>query len=385
MLYNSIVAYSLGYSEVEGHREEIFRCECQAPTLATVQALAILSSFHSGVAEQGLSFTYLGIAFTVSRTLCLDGENSSQYSNNLEKNHFSFVLWNLFCLDKTCSLYVGRRQNLRPFVTESTYWKISSLTEVGMIRGLFNPITPVLPEDEAFVAHVGLMQIASFIMEFFYSDDGLCRPGIDIAHVEQLSTLIETWNIHLPASLRGDTDDPETILSIEVIMIKLIFEWMKILLYQPFFQDSTSVTFTSPSFNQYGVSGDIYNRISTLCTRAKLCAPPAAFKITSLLETFDRQYGLRIIDSAAVQIAYVAGRMHLLGAIHNPDRRYGGATPGQGVIRCIDILRKIGETWPSGIASADRLDDLYRPVHDPREDEVGRMDAGSPPPYPSSK
>ena len=65
MLYNAIIAYALGFSEVERHRLLEFRAqfaseakkyfdeECQSPTLATVQAFALLSSYHSGIAEQG--------------------------------------------------------------------------------------------------------------------------------------------------------------------------------------------------------------------------------------------------------------------------------------------------------------------------------------------
>ncbi len=65
MLYNAIIAYALGFSTVESHRSAYFRkqfaseakkhfdVECQSPTLATVQAFAILASYHSGMAEQG--------------------------------------------------------------------------------------------------------------------------------------------------------------------------------------------------------------------------------------------------------------------------------------------------------------------------------------------
>ncbi|KAF8341558.1 uncharacterized protein EI90DRAFT_3150636 [Cantharellus anzutake] len=392
MLYNVIIAYSLGYSPERDHRsleyrklfaleaKKHFDAECNAPTLATVQALAMLSAFHSGVAEQGLSFTYLGTAIRVSQTLCLDGGNFGRRSANREEIRFSFVFWNLYCLDKACSLYVGRRQCLKHSSFEAANCKASAFPEAGLDPRLFNLSGSVLPEDEAFVAHVGLMQIASLIMEVLYLDDGLCRTDIDVARVEQMSNVIDMWTTYLPQSLRGDIHDQENPPSVQVIMIKAIFEWISILLYQPFFQDSKAITFTSPSSSSLGVSGEAYNRISRLCCKAKLSAPPAAFKITALFEVFDHHYGLNLADNTVVQIVYAAGKIHLLNATHTPGYRYGDESPGQGVIRCIEILRKVGDTWSSGAASAKRLEELYRPIRGCQESAVEAVNPPSPPP-----
>ncbi|KAF8328706.1 uncharacterized protein EI90DRAFT_3064327 [Cantharellus anzutake] len=76
MLHNGILAFALAFSSNQAHRSLEFRqrfatqakvhfdTECQTPTLSTVQALAILSCFHSGAAELVLSFTYLGLFST---------------------------------------------------------------------------------------------------------------------------------------------------------------------------------------------------------------------------------------------------------------------------------------------------------------------------------
>lgn len=163
-------------------------------------------------------------------------------------------------------------------------------------------------------------------------------------------------------------------------MVTLIFEWINILLFQPFFQDTRLVKFVTPSHTQHGIAGDLFNRISRLCNKARQCAPPAAFKITAMLEKFDNQKGLRMIDNTGVQIAYVAGKMHLMSATNNPEYRYSNQSPSQGVSKCIDILRKIGETWPSGTASANRLQVLFQPVRDRDEGMANSSRASSPPP-----
>ncbi len=67
MLHNAILAFALAYSQNETHQSLGFRKqfaekakvhldnECQSPTLSTVQALAVLSCYHNGMAEQGMS------------------------------------------------------------------------------------------------------------------------------------------------------------------------------------------------------------------------------------------------------------------------------------------------------------------------------------------
>lgn len=65
VLHNAILAVALAYSDnphlrsrdvrdrFAKHAKLFLEREFQAPTLSTVQGLAILSSFHSGLSEQG--------------------------------------------------------------------------------------------------------------------------------------------------------------------------------------------------------------------------------------------------------------------------------------------------------------------------------------------
>ncbi|SRR5258708_37647006 len=88
--------------------------------------------------------------------------------------------------DKACSLYVGRRQTVRPLPSEGMVWRNDTFADAGSARCLVNHAGPVFVGDETFAAHVSLMQIASYIMDFLYRDDGLCRTDVDIARVEHM-------------------------------------------------------------------------------------------------------------------------------------------------------------------------------------------------------
>ena len=103
--------------------------------------------------------------------------------------------------DKACSLYVGRRQTVKPSSSEGAPWGNDSFAVSGTARCLVNLAGPILAEDEAFVAHVGLMQIASFIMDFLYRDYGLCRTDIDIARVEQMRFVFFLLTLGTPPHL----------------------------------------------------------------------------------------------------------------------------------------------------------------------------------------
>jgi len=72
MLHNAIMALGLAYADDPAHRHPDFRAvfarkassyiepDATRPTLATVQALGILSHYYGGLCQQGLGFMYTG-------------------------------------------------------------------------------------------------------------------------------------------------------------------------------------------------------------------------------------------------------------------------------------------------------------------------------------
>jgi len=75
MLHNSIIALALAFSEDPRFRDlkarqyfidaakTYMEAECQKPTLAVVQALSFLGTFHGSQGDQGLGFMYFGAFF----------------------------------------------------------------------------------------------------------------------------------------------------------------------------------------------------------------------------------------------------------------------------------------------------------------------------------
>jgi len=328
--------------------------------LSTVQALAILSCYHSGVAELVLSFTFLGTAIRVSQALTLEHMKleCAPFWSEIEYQR-SCVYWSLYSLDKCCSLYVGRPQALTPPFDELYHFPGDHGMDIGLecFRGQH-------PGDQeisftAFIWHVRLMRIISMTMKLLYGKNGVCNSVIDIGHVEHISLQLERWKRGLPACLRAD-DDPDSNMTPPVAMVNLMREWMNILLFQPFYQDRSVIRYITGNGNQTSFSEHDRHRVSQVRDQAFQTATPAANRILLLLEKFHRQHGLHMIDNTAVQIVYVAGKIHYLGILDNSSTVFGRESPRHGMVKAIDLLRKIGATWPSAVASADRLEELSR-------------------------
>ncbi|KAF8328697.1 fungal-specific transcription factor domain-containing protein [Cantharellus anzutake] len=374
MLHNAMLAFALAFSSNQAHQSVEFRrrfvtqakvyvdTECQAPTLSTVQGLAILSCFHSGAAELVLSFTYLGMAMRVSQALNLENMKLGTRLNDIDYQR-ACVFWSLFSMDKCGSLYVGRPQTLAPSF-EGPYQPpgtppIDYGVDVGM-ECLQPPPSHVSgPPNIAFIWYIKVMRIIQLAMKMLYGKNGVCNPIVDIRHIEYISGQLERWKRDLPGSLRIDDKDPDLHVTPEVTMVNLMCEWMHILLYQPFYQDRSSIRYITTPVHQIGFSDQDYTRVSQQRERAYQTATPAAERILFLLEKFDSEHGLDKMDNASVQIAYVAGKIHYLGIIDSTSAVHRSMSSKDGMEKAIQLLRRMGSIWGSAVASANRLEELF--------------------------
>lgn len=202
-------------------------------------------------------------------------------------------------------------------------------------------------------------------------------------------------------SLSTTTSGPHT------FMLNLAFHWLVILLLRPFFKPhiplrsreavagGASLSRNSSLRSQHRDSILLKLREAAL----KEC-PSAAAHIVSLFGAYRRLYGLRLSTITAVQIAYIAGKTHLVailaaagaGSSSTASRKARGD-----FLECVQILREIGETWSSGKVTAEMLLDLLaRGEEKQRQQQAGSAmlvdrhpatrDAAprlyAPPPYP---
>lgn len=162
-------------------------------------------------------------------------------------------------------------------------------------------------------------------------------------------------------------------------MLNLAFEWMLLLLLRPFYQppltkteaDDANEPLPHPHPHRHG---EDLRKISRLANEE---CPKSATRVLELLCAYDKLFTLRLCPVTNVQIAYHAGKTCLTTV-------FAGGCPGSGkkqvqaglkardkVRECVSHLKKIGESWASGIVTADMLEKEL-------EGEIERQDKRAP-------
>jgi hypothetical protein len=124
MLHNAMLAVATAYADdvqikSKEHRmkfaakaKEYIEGECHKPTVSVVQALAHLSSFHSGLAEQSVGFMYFGMSVRMAQALGLNLDTvdfvRAGHISDEDRRDRIWTFWSTFAQDKCWSVYVGR-------------------------------------------------------------------------------------------------------------------------------------------------------------------------------------------------------------------------------------------------------------------------------------
>ena len=296
--------------------------------------------------------------------------------------------------DKCWSLYVGRDQGLRythfdipePGVDPVPHWD-RSIPDVSALDGETNPVTVSRAStlSVSFLWQVKLMKIASSIMDVVYGTTSASRRGIDLARVAQLqcgqffmlwkshtysnyfayfSLDLRAWesslprHIHIPANALSTCSSPP-----DVFTLNLAFHWLLILLLRPFFKPHIKVQPPVPPTGE--ITSTSTKRHDSVLLKLRESAlnecPSSATQIVSLFNAYSRLYTLRLSTVTAVQIAYIAGKTHLVTILTGgPDSSAKSRKARVEFLECVQILREIGETWTSGRVTADMLQALLQ-------------------------
>lgn len=171
------------------------------------------------------------------------------------------------------------------------------------------------------------------------------------------SLQLRLWEAKLPRTLHiADTSVKSTRAPPHVIMVNLSYHWLAILLLRPVFRPGAvqSVVSSPTSVSSTDPEGHAKRTLQALREAASAQCPSSANQIVRLLDRYDTLYGLRFISSTALQVAYIAGQVHLgmYFAASTPSAREKSRTM---VNDCITMLDKMGPTWPSGYLTSGML------------------------------
>ncbi|KAF9509059.1 hypothetical protein BS47DRAFT_181170 [Hydnum rufescens UP504] len=376
LFHNAILSVALAYSDnvhlrsreirdrFANHAKSFFEAECRAPMLSTVQGLAILSSYHSGLSEQALGFMYFGVSIRMGQALDLDvGVRGVDMSNQdvVERN---WVFWSLYCqvvfnspyratvcLTKFSPLFrinvgasslaatrgsgfiISISQSLR---STRSFRGITVMPDTDTPEGKTDATSASQPSStaESFLWQVKLMKISSSILDVVYGMAGVIRRGIDLVQADQLHLDLLSWERALPKDLYIPLKTVSTCSSPPgVFMLNMVFHWLLILLLSPFFKPHIKIWPPASSSTETSSDGTPARRryvfLSKLRTAALNECPSSATYIVSLFGAYRRLHTLRLSNLTAIQVVYTAGKTHLVTILAggpNPSSR-GNESP----------------------------------------------------------
>lgn len=330
-----------------------FDHECMSPTIATVQALAHLASYHSLAAEHNLGWIYIGSALRCAMSMGLNLNVRSDQSR--ERNS----TWHtVFCQEAVWAPYVGRAV-LWPESTvpppsideELDAWIDDDDDQPSMISSTFQQT-------------VSLMTLGNRIMDNLYGIKSDLASLVRSGTVSEISLALTTWLEQLPPALAITSHTRNA--RPHILMMHLSWAWLVILLHRPFYrplagksttESSASSTSTTSSTNGSTAQGSSASAPGYHAALAVKHCDRAANQIVSLLQIWHRQHDLRYVPPTALQCCFIAGTTHLLAYASSRSEKRQAEALGRAQ-QCIQLLSYMAVSWPAALQKQKLLEDL---------------------------
>ncbi|KAL3420025.1 C6 transcription factor, partial [Phlyctema vagabunda] len=308
--------------------------ECVAPTIATVQATALLGLYSSGINQESLGWMYSGMAVRMAFTLGLNMDCSDYVSRGLmapdELEARNVAWWGVYVLDNLFTLGVGRPSTIRDQDVTSKRPSVSGDTVIPISRS--TAVTTSLPQ----VSHVATTAIYTCqLLRIVRMLDTLYAVNPPWNGAEKKRQIIDT-HLHLISFQESLPDILKLPASVnlpampQVYVFHLQYHVSMILLHRPFF----------PAFRQ--ASQSIRAQVFEENLHARACRLSAE-KICLILRAFKNHYKLRFLPISAAHCAFTAAVIHLLDLTHTDLRTRSKAKHQLSI--CTDALEEMRETW----------------------------------------
>lgn len=371
MLHNAILALACTYADdpiLQSQRvRDLFGTkakgmidqECLRPTLATVEALALLSSYHASKMEDGLFSLHLGMAVRMGEALGLNVDCSSWVRGGHITQQDAVdrvsVFWSIFIQDKLYALFVGRNPSIPASIVTTPLPAVDPTIDddLWIYEGPSEQITSQPSYlSTTFVETCKASVILARILDVNYAVKASANQLNQSIQVSDIRVQLDAWYDQLPTKLRVIPSSPFNAMP-HVLMLHVSYWWFSILLHRPFYPH--------PEENQIAV---------------KRC-DAATDKIVQFFEIWRKVYGLRFTPVTAIQAAFATGTTYLLAAVHsNPNtKRCQDAIKGSKT--CIQHLREMGTTYQAGNQNADILENLLKEWTDGASGGNNRMKTDS--------
>ncbi|BEI80510.1 hypothetical protein CcaverHIS002_0110390 [Cutaneotrichosporon cavernicola] len=353
LLHNVILCLGLAYAD-EGylravttrrafHEEANRRLDAEIgnPSLATVQGLALRSSFSSTEGDYSVGWINNGLATRMCYALGLHVDTTPLVERGkllAEQNTQRCVTyWTCYVQEEMWAIYMGRT----PLMSQ---WHSVPYPTVDTVTDNWEwtwPDSRAPPQkmylSTCFVYTTALMRIATEITTTIYTGRYQKSDLVHDGTVKRFSDQLTAWLQSLPPPLQLSGNGTDLTLP-HVVLLHLGCSWIAILLFQPFSQVANK---EDVDFGKYAM---------TRCHRA-------ALKVHRLAQLYRAQHKLKFVPPTIAQTVYTAGTSFLLAAAQAADKEHAAAA----LAHCnemLAMLREISETWHAAAQKALILEEL---------------------------
>ncbi|OAL33724.1 hypothetical protein AYO20_07062 [Fonsecaea nubica] len=372
-LENAIYTIGAAYTDrvhpdVDGPTDEFFGfrtkalldIEIDSPTIATAQALLVLSSHEAAHARDSRGWIYSGMAVQILSDLGLHlnlAQDFSKFHNtNSSAAEVALLRQNLFwsanTIDTLWGAYSGRPSLMKrlahnipgPMPSANYAWEYYT-DEYSTMN---------FPKDFDFhaAAHVHahlakLMAVFARVSEVLYSGVPDVQEDIE-KFVAKSDADLQDWLSSLPPALRVDYSSSKSRTAIylpAVLELHLIFNECVILLHRPLIAvDESSRLSISPTHRNAAQS-------FSKCVQA-------AQRVCQLLTMFRQRYGLRRPHHQMVHVTMTAGLIHVFQMCITSTGSAENQKAQQSFVTCIQSLGEMGQTYKSASRALDVITSL---------------------------
>ncbi|WOO80275.1 Nitrogen assimilation transcription factor nit-4 [Vanrija pseudolonga] len=349
LLHNVIISVGLAYADEEHlHASQTRRIfyqegtkhlerEAASPSLATVAALALRSSFSSTVGDYSIGWVYFGLASRLVYALGLHIDTSKLVAQG-KLNQETYVqrnvtFWSTFCQEEMWAVYIGRMPLMLADYTVGPP-EADAATDDTPWTWPPGPYGHLPPQKSwlstCFVHTTGLFKIATEITHTVYSSGVNRSLLVQNGTVDRLSQALEDWGQTLRSEPALDLTQSTPPLP-HILLLHIGLEWVNVLLFQPFSQVSAR-----------GAAQDlaIANIAMTRCHQS-------ALKIDELGQLYHATHGMRFTPPTMAQMQYTAGTSFVLAAAQARNAAQA-ADDLERARRALFYLKEIGLTWGAG-------------------------------------
>lgn len=330
--------------------------EIDSPTIATAQALLILSSHEAAHARESRGWIYSGMAVQILTDLGLHLNLENEYSRldarDTGVDDISILRRNLFwstnTIDTLWSAHCGRPSLMKHLVHNVQSPLPSRTYTWEFYTDGYSTLKFPSDFDFAAAAHVqvylaSLMKVLAQVSEVLYSGVPDISNDID-AFVARADRDFHKWYTSLPPRLHLDLSSSKLFYVPAVLELHLSYHECIILLHRPLItpEDVTS--------NAQGSS-------NAAASSLRRCIDSAE-AICRILILFRNMYGLRRPHHLVIHITMTAALIHIFQLCVTPGGSPDNKEAQKNLLTCIQALGEMGQTYKSASRALDVVTSL---------------------------